>query len=134
MFKLIKILNSGVNVPEPCRIAKESAAEIKMGSALILDGGYATNCPETVRPEYIALEDSGAGKTYVLAYTVSENMIFETPITDSPEALTEGVSVTLSQDDNGAAVAVSATTDSGVAKIVSLDGAAKAGDKISVKF
>ena len=134
MFKLIKILNSGVNVPEPCRLNKESAAEIKIGSALILNGGKAENCPETVRPEYIALEDSGAGKTYVLAYTVSENMIFETPITDSPEALTEGACVTLSKDDNGNTVGVSATTASGVAKIVSLDGATDAGDKISVKF
>ena len=134
MFKLIKILNSGVNVPEPCRLNKESAAEIKIGSALILNGGKAENCPATTRPEFIALEDGVIGKDSVMAYAVYENMIFEAPITESAEALTEGACVTLSKDDNGNTVGVSATTASGVAKIVSLDGATDAGDKISVKF
>ena len=134
MFKLIKILNSGVNVPEPCRLKKDSAAEIKMGAALILNSGNATNCSSTTRPEYIALEDGKIGNDYVMAYAISENMIFEAPVTESPESLTDGVSVTLAKDGNGAATGVSATTASGVAKIVSLDGAANAGDKVTVKF
>ena len=134
MFKLIKILNSGVNVPEPCRLKKDSAAEIKMGAALILNGGNAANCSSTTRPEYIALDDGKIGNDYVMAYAISENMIFEAPVTESPETLTEGVSLTLAKDGDGAAIGVTATTASGVAKIVSLDGAVKLGDTVTVKF
>lgn len=134
MFKLIKIVNSGVNVPEPCRLPKSKSAVIKMGAALLLNEGSATNCARTNFPKYIAMEDGVEGKDYVTAYQVTGNMIFETTVDADPSSLVIGDLVTLSTDASGATVCVSTITTSGVATIVSLEGATKAGDIITVKF
>jgi hypothetical protein len=61
---------------------------------------------------------------------VESNQIFEAPITAAPTALNVGDKVTLADTGLG----VTATTQSGVATIVSLNGAANAGDKILVRF
>ena len=39
MFNVVKILSSGSNVPEPCRMATNDTQEYRIGSALKLSGG-----------------------------------------------------------------------------------------------
>lgn len=134
MFKLIKILNSGTNVPEPVKLPKPSTLSVKMGSALILADGAVANCTATAAPTYVAAQNAGTDAVSVLCYCVSENMLFETTVNAAPTALKLGDKVTLGIDADGSAVNVSATTVSGVATVVDLMGAASAGDKVTVKF
>ena len=134
MFKLIKILNSGVNVPEPCRIPKATGTAFKAGSAVMLADGAAISCTATQAPEFITMAAAASTEDSVLCYKVFPDMIFEAPITAAPSALSVGESVTLGIDGDGEASAVTATVTSGVAYIYSLDGASTAGDKVTVKF
>ncbi len=134
MFKLIRILHSGVNVPEPCRLPVTAETAYKAGSALKLTSGKADNCGATDAPAYIAAETLAADKkTTVLAYPITGGMLFETAVSAAPTALTIGSKVTLNVSGS-AAVGVTATATNGVATIVDLCGAAAAGDKVIVKF
>lgn len=133
MFKLIKILNSGVNVPELCRLPKDGGS-IKMGAALILNAGAVTSCPATSKPQYIAAQDANTEQSSVVCYPVAENMLFETKITADPSSLVIGNAVTLAADDDGETVYVSATTTSGIATVTDLSLTKAKGDSITVKF
>ena len=134
MFRLIKILNSGVNVPEPCIIEKSTTLKVKMGSALVLSGGKASTCSATTAPTYIAIADAIKGETSVPCYPVNGDMLFETAIDGDPPSVNVGNKVTLSTDSDGCAVFVSDSTSSGVATVVHIGDAKKNGDKITVKF
>ena len=134
MFKLIKIQNSGVNVPEPIHLKKPASLKVKAGDALIIENGYVSACPATTTPTHIAFADGKSNDYNALAYEINENMLFETTVGADPTALTVGQKVTLGKDTNNAASYVTATTASGVATIVDLMDAAISGDKITVKF
>ena len=134
MFKLIKIQNSGRNVPEPEKLKKLSSITITAGEALVLDDGEITSCPSTATPTYIAFAAASEESESVVCYPVSRDMLFETTVNASPTALAVGSKVTIGKDSDGCSVCVSATTASGVATIVNLDGAAQVGDKVTVKF
>lgn len=132
MFKVIKILNSGTNVPEPRR-AKNGNADVIYGSALNYTSGVVANSTATAKPDCIALCDAKANED-VLVYDVTADMLFEATLTEEPTALNVGSAVTLAIDKNGCAYGVTATTTGGVATVYDLAGATKAGDKITVKF
>ena len=134
MFKLIKIQNSGVNVPEPIIIKKLSETEIKSGEALTLEYGYLTSCIPTQKPLYVAINNAKYDDEYAVVFEVNSNMLFETTINGDPSELFVGDKVTMANDENGSAVMVSSNTTSGVATIVDLMDAEKIGDKITVKF
>ena len=134
MFKLIKILNSGANVPEPVKLPKSPSLGVKMGSALILSGGTVANCTPTTAPTYIAAQNAVSGEDKVLCYAVSPDMLFETTFNEPSESIVIGAKLTLGTDDEGSAVNVTADTLSGVATVVDLMGAINPGDKVTVKF
>ena len=134
MFKLIKIVNSGVNVPEIIKLPKSTSLTVKMGSALTLSGGNVTMCSPTSVPTHIAAEDADASKNSVFCYAVCGNMLFETVFSASPASLALGDKVTLATDSSSCTGKVSATTASGVATIVDLMNAKASGDKVTVKF
>ena len=135
MFKLIKILNSGVGVPEPLRISKASDAEISIGDALTLSDGYAVHCSSTASPIFVAAAPASAEKdTDVLVYPVFDNMLFDAPVSASPESLAVGDKVTLYVGESGAATGITDSKSGGVATIVDLQGAQNAGDIITVRF
>lgn len=133
MFKLIKILNSGVNVPEPKAYPTSGDVALEVGSALVLRGGLLRSAEEVEMPEYVSASAAKKGETTILAYEIFENMLFETPILASPEGLVIGEKLTLTREATSA-VGVSSTTTAGVATIHDLCGAEKAGDKIVVQF
>ena len=134
MFKLIKIQNSGVNVPEPMILKKAGGIEVKIGEALLLEDGLLSPCLATTKPTHVAIKSADYGDDYVTVYEVNSNMLFETTVDDDPTSLDIGQRVTVVTDEDGCAVKVSATTSSGVATIVDLMGASKIGDKLTVKF
>lgn len=103
----------------------------KIGEALVITGGKATKCGAAAKPTHICSQNLKAGESdHVVAYPISGTMVFEAEITAAPTSLAAGSKVTLSADG----LAVTATTQSGVAEIVDLRGATKAGDRISIKF
>lgn len=134
MFKLIKIQNSGVNVPEPQNLEKNESLTVKSGDALVIENGVAVPCSPTAAPTHIALASAKSGDTKLVAYAINENMLFETTVNADPTALTVGQKVTLGKDADDSASCVTATVSSGVATIVDLMGATNPGDKITVKF
>ena len=127
MFYLAKIENGRMNVPEPEYL--EAGAAIACGEALVLTDGKLAKCGATVAPKYIAMSEAAAGAV-VPVCRVESNQVYDVPVSAAPTALKVGDKVTLDSD----ALGVTATTTSGVATIVSLNGATKAGDIITVRI
>ena len=127
MIDLKKIVGGRMNVPEP--EIHTAGCAIVPGMALTLTNGKLTLCEPTAVPTHISLGSAKDGEK-VACYSVAHDHIYEVPCSASPAALTEGDKVTLGADG----VTVTATTASGVATVVSLNGAKNAGDIIVVKF
>lgn len=134
MFKVTKILNSGSNVPEPCRMYTTAGVAYKIGTALTLTAGKLTNATEDDIPLYIAGENAAADqKSTLVCYPILPNMIFETTLYGSPSTAKCGTKVLLSCSDEFADM-VTPNGDEGVATIVDVRGVKKSGDKIYVRF
>lgn len=125
MFDVKKILGARTNVPEPEKHIAGTA--ITQGMALTLTGGKLVAATGT--PTHIAIGAAKADEE-VACYAVLPAMHFEVPVTAAPTSLKEGDKVTIAEGSLG----VTATTQSGVATIVDLNGAKAAGDLIMVKF
>ena len=125
MFIVKKILGARINVPEPEKHIAGTA--ITQGMALTLTGGKLVAATGT--PTHIALGAAKADEE-VACYAVLPAMHFEVPVTAAPTSLKEGDKVTIAEGSLG----VTATTQSGVATIVDLNGAKAVGDLIMVKF
>lgn len=132
MFKLIKILNSGVNVAEPELFKKDEEAVFAIGTPVKLSGGKLVNVAATAAPTHIVAEAGASGED-IYAHEITHDMVFETVVTEDPTTLVVGDKVTLETED-GAAIAVTATTDGGVAEIYDLAGASEIGETVYVRF
>lgn len=132
MFKLIKIENARMNVPEPVFYEVTASEAVTMGEALVLASGKLTKCGATVKPEFIAMADCAADATKRLipVARVEANQLYEVPVQAAPTSLVEGSKVTLHTDG----LQVTATTTSGVVTVESLNGATAAGDIIVVRI
>ncbi len=132
MFKLLKIENARMNVPEPEYLLATDGEAIEMGEALVLADGKVTKCGATAAPTYIAMGSIAANDTKrsVAVCRVEKNQVYEVPVTAAPTALKVGDKVTLHTDG----LQVTATTTSGVVTIVDLNGAAAVGDKVVVRI
>lgn len=98
-----------------------------LGEALSLVSGAMTKCAATTKPGYIAVGPSKDGKVPVIK--VQDYMTFETTLAAAGTDLSAGSVVTLHTDG----LQVTATTASGVATIVHMDGTA-IGDTVTVRF
>ena len=132
MFKLTKIENGRQNVPEPEYLDATASEAISIGEALVLTGGKLTKCGATNKPTYISMGElsASATKRNIAVCRVEPNQVFEVECSASPSSLVPGDKVTITTD----ALGVTATTTSGVATVVNTNGAALAGDKITVRF
>lgn len=130
MFKLIKIENGRQNVPEPEYLEAKASEEIVIGEALVLSAGVLTKATTTA-PQYIAMASVGTNDTKrtIAVCRVESNQLYDVPLSVAPGNIKVGDKVTLADG-----IKVTATTDGGVAKIVSLNGAAIAGDVVTVRF
>lgn len=105
-----------------------SSEDVVLGEALVLSGGALTKCGAAVKPAFIAVgPQNTAGEAPVIA--VQDYMTFETTLQAAGTELKPGSKVTLHTDG----LQVTATTASGVAEIVRMDGTA-AGSGVLVKF
>ena len=135
MFKLAKILSSGSNVPEPCRLRAISSMEYCCGGALVLNDGELFNADAGQMPMFISAENVGPdeSKETLICYPITSDMIFEVPVIGNPSSLYVGAKVKLAEV-NGFTSAVSDVTSGGVATVFSTNGAKKSGDRIYVRF
>ena len=105
---------------------------IALGEALVLSSGKLTKCGSTAKPEFIAMGPCAAvsGVSHVIpVLRVSDDVIYETTLSVASASIAKGAAYTLASDG----AQITATTTSGVAKVVDWDGKA-AGDKVRVKF
>lgn len=133
MFKLIKIENARMNVPEPLQFQATASEAITKGEALVLSSGKLTKCGATTKPTYIALASCAAKATnmdIVPVIRVEPNQVYQVETSADAHAAVVGTAVTLHTDG----LKVTATTTSGVATIVDLIGCATTGDPILVRF
>ena len=132
MFRLMKIENARINVPEPEYLDVTAAEAVSEGEALVLASGKLTKCGATVAPEFIAMASlsADATKRTIAVCRVEKNQVYEVPVTAAPTSLNVGDKVTLNTDG----LQVTATTTSGVVTIVDLNGATAAGDKVVVRI
>ena len=132
MFKLIKIQNARMNVPEPEFLEATASEAITEGEALVLSSGKLTKCGATAKPAYIAMASLAAAATQrrIPVCRVESNQLYEVAVNATPTSLNVGDKVTLHTDG----LVVTATTTSGVAEIADKNGAAAAGDKLIVRF
>lgn len=134
MFRLVKILNAGTNVPELFRLPATAETAYHEGDALVLTSGALTHATATSKPTYVAAADAAAGVDTVPVYAVTPDMIFEAPLSAAPTGLTVGSVVTLAVNSASAAYGVTATTTGGVATVVDLCHATASGDIVRVNF
>lgn len=130
MFYLTKIVNGRINVSESEYLTVTDGLTITNGEALVLTSGKLAKCSATTVPQFIAGADLSATDTnrVIPVIRVESNQIYEAPVTAVPASI--GIKVAL----DGDALGVTNATTNGVATIVSLNGATKAGDKVLVKF
>lgn len=131
MFKFHRNQNGG-NFEKYIELPVTASENYKFGEALVISGGAVTKCPATSVPTHIAGRDYEAtsnGVQTLPVYEIFKGYEFETTLSAEGTSLKIGSKVTLSAD----ATEVTATTASGVAEIVEIDGTA-VGSKVIVKF
>ena len=130
MFRNIKTDDGHVAPFEklPC-----SAITPKNGMAMVLSSGKLAIATGTNKPEFICVEEHDAAVTagdLVTVVRVDHDTLYETQLSASGTSLNIGDKVTL-HASNG--LQVTATTTSGVAEIMAMDGTAS-GDTVYVRF
>ena len=104
----------------------------QIGMALVMTDGKLAACGATTRPQYIcatAAESALTAGTIIPVFRVLEGMLFATTWSAAASAVDAGDLVTLSADS----MEVTATTASGVAEVVSMDGQ-DVGDTVYIRF
>lgn len=104
----------------------------KIGMTLVMTNGNLAVCGATTRPQYICMtsaDEALTAGTVIPVFRVLEDMLFATTWSAAASAVNAGNKVTLSSDG----LEVTATTTSGVAEVVSMDGTA-VGDTVYVRF
>ena len=109
-----------------------SAITPKVGMALVQSGGNLAIASGTTAPTYVSMiekEAACAAGDIIPVMRVLPDMVFETTFSTAASAIKLGDKVTLNTDG----LQVTATTTSGGAEVVGMDGTA-AGDKVRVRF
>lgn len=105
----------------------------KVGMALVQSGGNLAVATGTTKPTYICMVEKSSALTagdIIPVFRVDPDMIFETSFSASASSINIGQKVTLHASNGGQ---VTATTSSGVAEVVYMDGTAS-GSMCRVRF
>ena len=124
-----KLSRMDVGHTPPIKYLPVTAGEdVTLGEALVLSAGKLTKCGATAKPAFMAVgPKNAAGEAPVIAF--QDYMTFVTTLQAAGSSLKIGDKVTLHTDG----AQVTATTASGVAEIVSMEGTT-VGSSVLVKF
>jgi len=119
------------NTPPMFSLPATAGESYKPGELLKLTSGAVTKASGTDQPAYVcACElDTAASGAKVACYRVDEETVYATCFSASAAAIVIGNKVTIAADG----LRVTATTASGVAEVVEMDGTAS-GDGCGVRF
>ena len=133
MFKLVKIPNAGVNVPEPEKLPCQFNFDVDAGCCAVYNPSLNLLAlgDQTENPTHILIHNAKKGDKTAICYRISPDMIFETTLIGSPAELHNGMTVEFALK-NGLVAYAASDLKSGPVIIYSLDGATKSGDKILV--
>ena len=133
MFKLVKIPNAGVNVPEPEKLPCQFNFNVEAGCCVVYNPSLNLLAmgDQMENPTHILVHNAKKGDKTAICYRISPDMIFETTLVGSPAELHEGMTVEFALNNTHGAYGIS-DIKSGPAIIYSLDGATKSGDKVLV--
>lgn len=128
MFNLHKVDNTAVCAPTTKQITANTEVAYKVGDALVITSGKAAKATGTTKPTHMCVE-TATGADEISAYIIEPNQEYEVPLSAVGTSLKVGDKVTIHTD----AAQVTATTTSGVAEIVAINGTA-VGDTVIVRF
>lgn len=133
MFKLTNILSSGSNLAEPVYLPTGKHYRYTVGGVATLVDGRLIPARGTDRPTHLLGESREAGQCgKILAFEITERMIFEVPITTPPTYKRIGDRLRI-DDITGTSDAVR-DGSGGAAMIIEMNGAQRAGDRLYVIF
>ena len=101
MFKLIKILGAGNNVPEPIKFPIDGTRAYDKGFIFfIIDGVLTTRSTDKTNRKVILLESipANSGRDFVWGYYVTDNMVFEVDLC-WPDYFPVGSCLSFHEDD-----------------------------------
>ena len=114
MFKLVRIQNAQMNVPEP-EYLPCSAITVAEGEALVLTSGKLAKCGATTLPTFIAAKSvTATAGEIVPVFRVEPQQVWETEVS----GVTIGNKYTLADD----ALGITTVTTSGVALVTEVYG------------
>jgi hypothetical protein len=133
MYKLIKILNARINVPEIERISLESAVTVCRAMPVIIAGGTLTvfSSKSERLPTHMTLADT-SGKE-VFCYPLTPDMVFEVSAAQDPTGMKVGSEYLLSEDGKSITAAAASGGYRG-ATLMNKNGAKATGDSLLVSF
>ena len=127
MAFLMQSMDVGQTPPIEYRQAAEE--DVVLGEALVTNArGLLTKCGATAKPEFMAVGPQDE-QDVVPVVRVQDYQVWRTQLSAAGTSLKAGSKVTLDADG----LRVTATTDSGVAVIVDLEGT-QVGDSVRVRF
>ena len=135
MFKPVKIISSGANVPEPEYFCCDASLVAPAGVALIStpEDGILMN-GEGLKPFAILAKETKHGESEALCYRVTPSIVFETILHGNPKNLYSGARVKIYVDSDEFLCGVTDEFEDGLATIYDLCDATKSGDKVLVYF
>ena len=132
MFAFVKS-NTHPAFPIIKTLPSKASTTYKVGDALIMSEGELVKAGASVKPEYICACDYVApakDMEAIAVYLITPGMEFETTFAADATSVKEGSVVTLHTDS----AQVTATTASGVAKILKKHGTGASGTAVTVTF
>jgi hypothetical protein len=97
MFRLVKIQNAKMNVPEPEYLAATVGEAFEEGEALVIVAGKLTKATGSTKPEFISAKTVTAAEGEILPVSrLESNQVWET---EKPEGATVGGTL-----ENGATI------------------------------
>ena len=133
MFKVVKILNSCTNQPEPCRLPVLEERSFERGTLIKYSYDSISYPTGTEMPTHVVGETKHTHENdTILCYAITPDMIFEAPVMETPTLSMLGKGMQLLEGD-GKAYAID-STEGGHAYVYDLMGAKGPDDQILVRF
>lgn len=134
MFKLKKIFNSGVNVPEPEIVPVQPPLSGKPGCAFVLSEGKLIRGDGLTMPSYINIAPIKSSDTSAICYRITPDMLFEVEIMgEDISSVENGMKLPIYLEKN-AFCKVGDIPEDGLATVYDTNGATKDNDTVYVVF